>query len=1724
MSKPAYKLYDDVSSDDSSSSSTSSSSEDYQQRNMSRRSGFSTIMDDWYGDADASSALSPTPPPIRTAVMKKQQQQPTMKEKPKTKKKLVPITAPLPKQQRRNNNTPTSKPRLIPQQQHTAAAQRCYLLRGSQTQGSLIEYYTENDVPEEYLAYWTPPAGKQIPKFKFTQNWGKNELVNAATQGDLRGKRSYFSGICQWLRKAKTFNASFRFCNQLPGWECDMYIFLQEAVDGIQTVLVKDGQTFPAAKAEGVAIVSRGSDFLYYDPRFQCGIDKWVSEGSKLGFATKLDVRPGCAYPKSIVSHPSILESQRNSTVDNASSDDGISNGEEQHLEGKKSQTNEIEEEIQQKRLLLSRMTLGTSVYVRDSHYSWIPATIESEPDDKKKVQVKVKFPNDWEEYTTITKGGEAGKLKLERTVNLSDYPNEELPLQNLEADGVSAARKNDMADLTNLHEAAILYNLKARHSDGNPYTRVGDIMVAVNPFQWINGLYSEEKRSFYAKNLIWQTSSGGAMKSSQLLATAAAEKQALGYEYEKLGIKPHVYETSSLSYLGLAMDKSDQTILVTGESGAGKTETIKIVMNHLATVEGTRPSSPLDLVKSTSSEHGAGTVERVLRANPLFEAFGNAKTLRNDNSSRFGKFTQLQFDVEDHDLAQREGRHIPICELAGSKCITYLLEKSRVVSVSEGERTFHIFYQMLGAPDTDKEQIWKEGLVGFDTSDFAYLRNVPANNIDGLASGDNWSETVDALSIFGIHDDLFLHLMRSLCVILQLGNLTFGMDVVEGEERSTISSPDVLSKLSSIMGVSEQEIESAMTKRSFSMRGEEVTIALKDNEAKDGCDALAKEIYARVFDLLVAKINDRTEPRSSPTHGTDYGTISLLDIFGFESFTVNRFEQLCINYANERLQQKYVGDNFQAIKSEYEDEGINVFDFSLIDNSHVMELLEGKLGLITQLNEECVKKNGEDENFVYKFNLVNSDSSSLIQNPLHRNYEFAVRHYAAPIKYDARKFIERNLDKIPADLLKCACKSTNPLIREEFQQLSSKLEAPKSAGPKKRSEATKHFVVTKFKHQLTSLMSLIEDSRTRYIRCVKPNKSSRPKIMDHTHTVSQLESAGLVTAIIISRESFPNRLSYELVLERFRFLSYKFDDCRLGCGNVRKDAEELLNHLLKGISADTHSGKAKAFACGKTKVYFRAGALEMIETIRQEHYAKAAIRLQAWIRPISLKQIYQKARRGIILLQSEVRRLIASKSLAKMLRSALVIQCFFRKALASMEITRRRENHAATIIQTRWRGMKPKVEFSNIRVKTIQIQSMARMMMAKKTVSFKRKEREEQSAMDTRMSIIQQNFDDATTVGGGTVFSVDEGLLEEVETMFEFLRKEIVVLRKKNTKLKKELAESESDKRELFNQASSTDHALALSKIRNDQMSKTNMTLLDDNNRRRKESTKLKNELKTQQEAHESQLQDMRVEFDSALTYREVEMQSLQLHLQSLTAQHERELDALRRDCEGKQEEHYNQIARLHDEVKSTQNTHEDYLSKLMNVLETTQRSSILVAAPPDINVLREKDEEIAKLKKELSRLRDTSSATGSNGSADTPGKQEATKAMKYIVKKNREQRKKGVQQIETIVNDFDESLASGYMARSQNLIKSLNEAVQAGEKANSRMDREMVTMIDKTTSYLPSSNDDALRLAAENEKLRRKLAKKVCKNCGNANARQKSTVEDEAASGSQELEVYEE
>ncbi|KAL7508418.1 hypothetical protein ACHAXN_005483 [Cyclotella atomus] len=1603
----------------------------------------------------------------------------------KKKKKIVPI--------RHHGNHGQDTEAEAPTTEATSQTTVCYLLLDTQTQATLIEQYSKTYPPSNtavdpssILASYSIPSNKSLPSYKYTRNFGKSTLVNA-TMGDLR-----VTNIDKWVAEGSKLG----FASKLDISAGCAYPNTANSSE------IKDRLVGDAARPSGgksYSSLSRQYDVIKLHNEQASSEKERMRREERLKMEDKEIKAVRSASEKGSREYRDLeerelmkrFEMEKNSSV-------GASDKISSHSNTNSSNTNTNDSDPSQR--TESKMTEGTPVYIRDAHYSYLPAIISSPQDDKHRLKVQITLPSDWNQYTVLPPKSSTIAAE-ERIVKLTDYPNNELPLQNITKNGDDSG-KNDMADMEHLHEAAILYNLKRRHVNGNPYTRVGDIMVALNPFQWIDGLYSEEKQMFYAKCLIWQAPISKATPQSykenkdQSLATAATERQALGYEYEKLGIHPHVYETSSLAYLGLAHEGNNQAILVTGESGAGKTETIKIVMNHLATVERSRPLWP-ESDRSNNNEQGSEqVVNRVLHSNPLFESFGNAKTLRNDNSSRFGKFTQLLFDVESAEEAARGGRSVPSCHLVGSKCITYLLEKSRVVKVSDGERTYHIFYQLIGAPDEAKESIWREGLVGAETSDFGYLSS-SAGSIDGLASGENWNETVESLGIFGIDGVLFLDLTRSLCVILQLGNITFGSEFVDGEERSHISSTEALQKLSALLGVSEGDIETSMIKRFMVTRSEEFTISLKANEAKDGCDALAKEIYARVFDYLVHKINEYTEP----SDGEEYGTISLLDIFGFESFAVNRFEQLCINYANERLQQKYVNDNFQSVKSEYEGEGINVFDFSLIDNSDVIELLEGRLGLISQLNEECVRPNGGDESFVYKLKVVNSDSSRLLQDKLHYPYEFAVHHYAAPIKYDARQFIERNLDKIPTDLLSCARKSTNPFIRDQFNQLLMKTEGSKNTSVhKKRSEATKDLVTSKFKGQLTSLMTLIEKSRTRCIRCVKPNKTMIPRVLDHSHTVSQLESAGLVTAIVISRESFPNRLSYEQVMERYKFLCYKYSDMKLRSGDVKVDSETLLSHLLEGITVNTHKGRVKPFACGKTKIYFRIGALERIESIRQEYYAERAVQLQTWTRSLQARKKYTISKRGVILLQCEVRRWRACKEYRKTLRSAIILQCFARKTVATLERKRRQREHKTVIIQARWRVKKPQQQFKTSRVAAIKIQSLARMKACISMYNAKKKEKEEEHAIAYRMSMIQQNFDDASTVQG-TVFSVDEGLLEEVETMFEFLRKEIVALRKKNSALKKQLTESEAYKREIYNHASSVDHSYALAKIRIEQMTKTNATLLEDNNRRRKDASKLKSELKLQQESHGEQLKQMRADFDIALAHREMELKDLRTSWHSTVALHRREVQMIQEEAERKREENSTEINRLRDEIKRTQESHQDYLAKLMDVLETTQQSRQVDGASMDIGMLRKKDEEIARLKEELAALRANSSSNANE--VNEQQKQDAVKSMVYSVKKNRQHRKSHVTQMQTLASQLENSIASGDHAQMSSLVESLKNAIQAGEKANSKMDREMVNMIDFSSAYfnpqVAGSGANIDELVAENQRLRQKLEKRYhCKKCG--------------------------
>lgn len=486
------------------------------------------------------------------------------------------------------------------------------------------------------------------------------------------------------------------------------------------------------------------------------------------------------------------------------------------------------------------------------------------------------------------------------------------------------------------------------------------------------------------------------------------------------------------MAYAELAFQGIDQSILITGESGAGKTEAAKLLMHHLACIQQgpTRDSS------ATSSNNDdtvfCDTVQRILDANPLLEGFGNAATTRNDNSSRFGKYTELQFDRGDPKLRAYNLRSEALCVLAGSRSNIYLLEASRVCQHSAQERTYHIFYQLLAADEERKAQIWS-GLAGKTVSDFRYVGSNPKPHIDD--AGD-FVTTCQALSRIGMRPQIINELFAAVCAVMQLGNVTFLDDESNASDRAIIGSQQEFDQLSDLMGIDQQVLYDAFTQRTMVTKGETFRVPLKADSAKESCDALAKELYSNTFSWLVKSINHRTcaqlnypvKPENGP-----FGLCGLLDIFGFEDLELNLFGQLCINYTNEKLHQKAMNDIFEETRKEYDFEGIPLKHVEFQDNELVLKLIEGRTGLMSLLNEEAYRPKGSDKAFVNKVLQKYKDSKFIIPPKRPGLFEFGIAHYAGKVVYTIEGFVDSNKDTLPSDLKACMQKCTNHVVASEL-------------------------------------------------------------------------------------------------------------------------------------------------------------------------------------------------------------------------------------------------------------------------------------------------------------------------------------------------------------------------------------------------------------------------------------------------------------------------------------------------------------------------------------------------------------------------------------------------------------------------------------------------------------------------------------------------------------------
>ncbi|XP_010535820.1 PREDICTED: myosin-17 [Tarenaya hassleriana] len=762
----------------------------------------------------------------------------------------------------------------------------------------------------------------------------------------------------------------------------------------------------------------------------------------------------------------------------------------------------------------------------------------------------------------------------------------------------------DDMTKLSYLHEPGVLHNLAMRYELNEIYTYTGNILIAVNPFQRLPHLYDTHMMEQYK-----------------------------GAGFGELS--PHVFAIAEVAFRAMINEGKSNSILVSGESGAGKTETTKMLMRYLAYLGG------------RSGVEGRTVEQQVLESNPVLEAFGNAKTVRNNNSSRFGKFVEIQFD--------KSGR------ISGAAVRTYLLERSRVCQISDPERNYHCFYLLCAAPPEEREK-FKLG----DPQSYHYLNQSKYYKLDGVDDTEEYLATRRAMDIVGISEEEQDAIFRVVAAILHLGNVEFakGPEVdssVLKDEKSRFH----LNTVAELLKCDVKSLEDALIKRVMVTPEEVITRTLDPDSALGSRDALAKTTYSRLFDWLVEKINSSIgqDPNSKTI-------IGVLDIYGFESFKINSFEQFCINFTNEKLQQHFNQHVFKMEQEEYTKEEINWSYIEFVDNQDVLDLIEKKPGgVIALLDEACMFPKSTHETFAQKLYQTFKNSKRFSKPKLSRT-SFTISHYAGEVPYQADLFLDKNKDYVVAEHQDLLTASSCSFVAGLFPRL-----------PEETSNKTKFSSIgSRFKLQLQSLMETLSSTEPHYIRCVKPNNVLKPAIFENVNVIQQLRCGGVLEAIRISCAGYPTKRTFYEFLNRFGVLAPEVLE-----GNY--DDKVACRMLLDKMGL-------KGYEIGKTKVFLRAGQMAELDSRRAEVLGNAARRIQRQIRTYIARKEFLALRGAAIVLQSNCRGKLACNLYEQMRRkaAAVKIQKNFRRHVERTSYVRVRQS--AIMVQTALRGMVARNEF----------------------------------------------------------------------------------------------------------------------------------------------------------------------------------------------------------------------------------------------------------------------------------------------------------------------------------------------------------------------------------------------------------------------------------------------
>ncbi|KAM3556024.1 hypothetical protein MY1884_005282 [Beauveria asiatica] len=704
--------------------------------------------------------------------------------------------------------------------------------------------------------------------------------------------------------------------------------------------------------------------------------------------------------------------------------------------------------------------------------------------------------------------------------------------------------KANDMAELTHLNEASVVHNLRIRYQSDLIYTYSGLFLVTVNPYCPLP-IYTNEYVNMYRGRSREDT-------------------------------KPHIFAVADEAFRHLVEEGSNQSILVTGESGAGKTENTKKVIQYLAAV------AQSDSANKNRGQH-ANLSQQILRANPILEAFGNAQTVRNHNSSRFGKFIRIEFN--------RSGA------ITGAHINWYLLEKSRVVRINAQERNYHIFYQLLkGASARIKKEFM---LDGCDTSDFSYTRD-GNDSIVGVSDTEEWDTLMEAFQVMGFSEQDQLSILRTIAAVLHIGNVEVRKESRSADQASLSADAKAqVAKVCKLLGVPVEPFIRGLLHPKVKAGREWVEKVQTPEQVRLALNALAKGIYERGFGDLVSRINHQLH--SSGMGPDESHFIGVLDIAGFEIFDHNSFEQLCINYTNEKLQQFFNHHMFVLEQEEYAREQIEwqFIDFGR-DLQPTIDLIElsNPIGIFSCLDEDSVMPKATDKTFTEKLNSL-WEKKTPKYRPSRLGAGFILTHYAAEVEYDTTGWLEKNKDPLNDNVTRLLASSDDRHIAALFADCAD----PDDEIASSRNRVKKGLfrtVAQRHKEQLHNLMNKLHSTHPHFVRCILPNHKKRPKTFSNLLVLDQLRCNGVLEGIRIARTGFPNRLSFDELRQRYEVL----------CSSMPKghlDGQTAATIMLEKLALD----KA-LYRVGLTKVFFRAGVLAELEERRDALITQIMSRFQS--------------------------------------------------------------------------------------------------------------------------------------------------------------------------------------------------------------------------------------------------------------------------------------------------------------------------------------------------------------------------------------------------------------------------------------------------------------------------------------------------------------------------------